>query len=328
MSILAMAGVAALLANASSGGDLLAKHSDTLKKAESLSVVFTVEEIPAAPVQYRLVYSKPNMLRYETPTTITITDGKTLWEYSKKNNEYTERPGDMKEMLKQIQSNEFVAWAAFFIPEQLAKVKDANVSKKMSMKGNPVTQVDFTLDSSKSKVASFYIDDKLGVARGASVRAARGGMSTETIVKANEIVISDKPADTDLFAFEAPAGAKKVEIAAADMTKWYHNLEEGLKVAKATNRMVFIDFNASWCGPCQMYKQNVFPTEEFLAMGKYFVFVDIDTDEQPALARQYGVSGIPDLRFLKSDGTEVHKVVGYKGMAVLQDFDKAREMNR
>ena len=61
-------------------------------------------------------------------------------------------------------------------------------------------------------------------------------------------------------------------------------------------------------------------------MGKYFVFVDIDTDEQPGLAQQWGVRGIPDLRFLKPDSTEVHKVVGYMGMALIAEMNKAAQM--
>jgi len=72
----------------------------------------------------------------------------------------------------------------------------------------------------------------------------------------------------------------------------------------------------------------VFSTDEFKAQGKYFVFVHIDTDTNQALAEKFGIGGIPDLRWLKNDGTEVHKVVGYKGMAILGDFDIAREKGK
>jgi len=68
----------------------------------------------------------------------------------------------------------------------------------------------------------------------------------------------------------------------------------------------------------------VFPTAEFKAKAKDFVFVHIDTDNQKDLAARFGVGGIPDLRFLTNDGTEVHKVVGFKGMALLGDFDIAK----
>lgn len=323
MSIIAMAG---LVMAAGTNADLLTTHAQTLANAKSISVTFTVEHIPAAPATYKLVYAKPDKLRLEYPGGMVIADGKTFTEYTASSNEYVQLEVDKKEFLSKITNPDVVAWAAFFLPEHLKGIRDAKVVKKMSMKGNSVTQIDFTLDASKNQTATFYVDDKLGVARGAAIKASKGGMSTETVVKANEISIDSVSADSDLFAFNAPAGAKKVEMAAGDLAKWYYNLEEGLKVAKATNRMVFLDFNATWCGPCQMYKREVFPTAEFKAMARYFVFVDIDTDEQSGLARQYGVSGIPDLRFLRSDGTEVHKVVGYKGMALLQDMESARNM--
>ena len=68
----------------------------------------------------------------------------------------------------------------------------------------------------------------------------------------------------------------------------------------------------------------MFPTEEFKAKAKDFVFVHIDTDKQPAVAARFGVGGIPDLRFLTNDGTEVHKVVGFIGMRLLGEFDVAK----
>lgn len=68
----------------------------------------------------------------------------------------------------------------------------------------------------------------------------------------------------------------------------------------------------------------MFSTEEFKAKAKDFVFVHIDVDKQPAVKQRFGVGPIPDLRFLTNDGTEVHKVIGFKGMAVLADFDVAK----
>jgi outer membrane lipoprotein-sorting protein len=316
-----LAGIA--LASTNQGGDILANHAAKLSAAKSLSVTFTVEHIPAAPVTYKLAYAKPDKIRLEYPGGMIVSDGKTTVEYTTSSNEYVESEAG-KDTMSKVLDPDVAAWAAFFMPDQLKGVKDSKVVRKLSMKGNAVTQIDFTLNAGKNQTATFYVDDKLGIARGAAIKASKSGMSTEVVVKASDIAIDS--VDDSLFAFSAPAGAKKVEIAVGDLSKWYYNLEEGLKVAKATNRMVFLDFNATWCGPCQMYKREVFPTAEFKAYGKYFVFVDIDTDDQASLARQYGVSGIPDLRFLKSDGTEVHKVVGFKGMALLQDLEKAKDM--
>lgn len=75
-----------------------------------------------------------------------------------------------------------------------------------------------------------------------------------------------------------------------------------------------------------MYIREVYPTKEFRAQAKYYVFVEIDTDHNKADASKFGVGGIPDIRFLTKDGEEVHKVVGFKGMAILEDMNRARSM--
>lgn len=244
MSIVALAAVTLLQVNAGPG--LLAKHAASLANAKSMTVDFTVERLPAAPESYHLVYSKPNSFRIEYPGGMMMTDGTTLWEYDKAKNEYLEGPGDLASLSKKLQSNEYYAWAAFFFPDQLKGVKDATAGRKISMKGVPVTTVNFTIDATRSLTATFYVDEKLGVARGASIKAARGGDSVETLVKAQNLTLSDTAAEASLFAFVPPGGSKKVEIAAGDLAKWYEDLDEGLKVAKATNRMVFVDFGAEW----------------------------------------------------------------------------------
>lgn len=319
MSVILSGIMVALLAQGS-GTDALAKHASTLNAAQTFKATFTVQNFPAAAVEYKVEFSKPGMLRIETPSTIYLSDGKTYAEYDKARNEYVVREGDAKKLLQSMNSSVFAVWAAFFLPDQFKAVKSATTGQKLNMKGTAVTPVRF---SAEGKDITFFIDPASGIARGGEFKTSKAGAEARTLVVASALEIGGE-ASLETFSINSlPADAKKVEVSAADMGKWYYNLEEGLKVAKATGRMVFLDFNATWCGPCQMYKRNVFPTPEFKAMAKYYVFVDIDTDEQSALASQYGVTGIPDLRFLKADGTEVHRVVGYKGMALLDDMKLA-----
>ena len=71
---------------------------------------------------------------------------------------------------------------------------------------------------------------------------------------------------------------------------------------------VLVDFWAPWCGPCRMLS----PVVEKIAAantGKA-KFVKMNTDDNPNIAGQYQVSGIPCLILFKG-GQAVDRIVGY-----------------
>ena len=71
--------------------------------------------------------------------------------------------------------------------------------------------------------------------------------------------------------------------------------------------LAMVDFWASWCGPCKMLS----PTVEVLAEqyeGKALV-CKVNVDEEPDLARRFGVMSIPTVVFLKN-GREFDRKVG------------------
>ncbi len=75
-----------------------------------------------------------------------------------------------------------------------------------------------------------------------------------------------------------------------------------------SDKPVLVDFNADWCGPCQMLK----PTIEQLSDERDDVkFVSVNIDENDDLAYDYNVSSIPCLVLFR-DGTEAKRIVGLK----------------
>jgi thioredoxin 1 len=88
----------------------------------------------------------------------------------------------------------------------------------------------------------------------------------------------------------------------------YHVTSENFdhEVLRSTEP-VFVDFWASWCGPCRA----VAPTIEKLA-SEYkgrVKFGKLNVDENPDLAMKYNVQSIPTLIIFK-DGKEVSRLVG------------------
>lgn len=79
----------------------------------------------------------------------------------------------------------------------------------------------------------------------------------------------------------------------------------------------FIDFFATWCGPCKMLSPIVEKLSDEYA-GKV-TFLKVDVDKVPDVAAQYGIMSIPTLVMTK-DGKTVGTTMGYMPEADLKHF--------
>ena len=84
-----------------------------------------------------------------------------------------------------------------------------------------------------------------------------------------------------------------------------------------SSQPVLVDFWAPWCGPCRMLSPVVEKVAS-LNEGKA-KFFKLNTDENPSVAGEYQVSGIPCLILFKG-GQPVDRIVGYVPQNVIESM--------
>lgn len=89
--------------------------------------------------------------------------------------------------------------------------------------------------------------------------------------------------------------------------------DEVLAKAKAQGKRVFMDCYTTWCGPCKMMSNDIFPLKE---VGDYFnpryvsIKVDMESAEGRELNKRYKIQAYPTMLILDNEGEEINRIVG------------------
>jgi len=85
---------------------------------------------------------------------------------------------------------------------------------------------------------------------------------------------------------------------------------ETLAIAKAENKLIFVDVYTDWCGPCKTMDAEVFPKK---TVGDQFnaafinYKIDAEKGEGPVIAKKYVVKSYPNYLFINGDGVLVYR---------------------
>ena len=103
-----------------------------------------------------------------------------------------------------------------------------------------------------------------------------------------------------------------------------------LEKAKKEGKLVFVDFYATWCGPCKVMDKNVLSDKR---VGDYFnenfISYKVDADGPGShIAAIYEIKSLPTLLFLDSDGEVLAEKDAALGIRELKSLaQKALQLN-
>jgi thiol-disulfide isomerase/thioredoxin len=92
---------------------------------------------------------------------------------------------------------------------------------------------------------------------------------------------------------------------------WLHNFDLARSIANSSERLIIIDFWASWCGPCKVMDIELWQNAGMQKISKNFIGVRIDVDTERSLTARYGVKSIPKVIIITAGGDIIWQQDGY-----------------
>lgn len=300
---------------ARSGSGPLSAFVKSMNEASSISASMSFQRIGGTAQNFNVDLAKPNLVRLDKPNQLIVADGTSIVTFDKKAKTYFKTPQNEAELRKLLSEDEFSVFLPFFAPNAFDNLQKVTAAGTKNRKGIAMNVVEAQADPKGNKKIVFYIDPSNNLARQVELTYSDGPQVIRALVDVKDIKIGGM--ENSLFAFNAPAGSRELSLEEMNSDKWYYDLEEAKKVAKSTNRKIFVDFYAEWCGPCKLLAAEVFPLPEFKKLSKDLVFCKIDVDAQPTVSKAYNITAMPTQLVLNADGSVVGTKVGYGGV---QDF--------
>lgn len=103
-----------------------------------------------------------------------------------------------------------------------------------------------------------------------------------------------------------------VVIQQTNATNWMTSFEDAKKLSIATNKLIIIDFWATWCKPCLQMESDTWNQPEVVELLNGFVPLKIDIDVFRKVSNKYSANRIPYVLIVDANGEVVYNETGYQ----------------
>lgn len=106
-------------------------------------------------------------------------------------------------------------------------------------------------------------------------------------------------------------------LSAEELKFFTGSADEAFQVAKEENKLIFVDFYATWCGPCKEMSKTTLKDESVINyLNTHFITLKVDVDQPDTLFKDFidsQIDRIPYLAFFNTDQMLVGKMMGMVG---------------
>ncbi|MFQ3576465.1 MAG: thioredoxin fold domain-containing protein [Cytophagales bacterium] len=92
------------------------------------------------------------------------------------------------------------------------------------------------------------------------------------------------------------------------------SFESAIEQAKSEKKLVFLDFYATWCGPCKLMDKKTFSSANVAnLMNEMFVNVKVDVDDKQfaKLMNDFNVNEVPTYIIIDLNQKVLNRLTGY-----------------
>ena len=110
---------------------------------------------------------------------------------------------------------------------------------------------------------------------------------------------------------------------------WIYDETEGLEIAKREDKLVMLDFYASWCAACKELDHKTYADPAVAAKLANYVNIKLDftrsSETTEALTEKYQIPGLPVVIFMDAEGRVLKRFTGFVGpeemLSILNDIE-------